>query len=122
MPRRTTKFTPIITCLPTGKIGAFLFVMRHRYSPDHYRGARGRCANLVSIVTLHFISRCYCKCMFQNILLCTLFFFKQLELLRKQGKGFSVKRTYSDLTNTVAMSFRRISNIGFPTVSGKLIS
>jgi len=32
---------------------AFLFVMRHRYSFS----ARGRCANLVSVVILHLISR-----------------------------------------------------------------
>jgi len=37
--------------------------MRHRYSPDKYRDARGRCANLVSFVTLHFISGCHSKCM-----------------------------------------------------------
>jgi hypothetical protein len=28
-------------------------VMRHRYSPDNHRGARGRCGYFVIVVTLH---------------------------------------------------------------------
>src|SRR5688572_2086807 len=45
---------------------------------------------------------------------------EKLHLCREQLKGFPVEGRDSELTDSVAMGFGRITHIGFPTVTGIL--